>query len=93
MLTKINPALNPFILLLLYSYIEGTIPGSLGGLVKLQELFIDDNELTGSIPIELARLVSANYICLASNNLGEFQQAESYVTYRCVLSSSNYSTC
>lgn len=73
-----------------YSYIEGTIPGSLGGLVKLQELFIDDNELTGSIPTELGRLVNANYICLASNNLGEFEQAETYVNYCCVISSSNY---
>lgn len=44
--------------------------------MKLQELFLDDNELTGTIPTELGRLVNANYICLASNNLGEFKQAE-----------------
>ena len=71
MLTKIFKLSMHNYSLFICSYIEGTIPGSLGGLVKLQELFLDDNELTGTIPTELGRLVSANYICLASNNLGE----------------------
>jgi Leucine-rich repeat (LRR) protein len=54
-----------------HSYIEGPIPSSLGNLGQLKELFLDDNELTGSIPSELGKLTSATYIALASNNLGK----------------------
>ena len=53
------------------SYIQGTIPNSLGNLEQLQELFLDDNEMTGVIPSDLGRLASLDYLALASNNLGE----------------------
>lgn len=53
------------------SYIEGPIPKDLGDLVQLKELFLDDNELTGSIPTELGNLSGVDYIALANNNIGE----------------------
>ena len=51
------------------NYISSTIPGQLGRLTNLRELFLDDNELTGYIPPELGQLTSANYISLAENSL------------------------
>jgi Leucine-rich repeat (LRR) protein len=38
-------------------------------LKQLKELFLDGNDLTGTIPPELGQLVNATYIALAENEL------------------------
>ncbi|KAL7529174.1 hypothetical protein ACHAXR_002830, partial [Thalassiosira sp. AJA248-18] len=43
--------------------------GRIGKLNQLRELFLDDNEITGTIPPELGQLTSATYISLADNHI------------------------
>jgi Leucine-rich repeat (LRR) protein len=41
----------------------------LGKLKQLRELFLDDNDFTGTIAPEIGQLVNANYLALAENHL------------------------
>ncbi|CAN0280316.1 unnamed protein product, partial [Ectocarpus fasciculatus] len=47
----------------------GSIPEALGGLVNLEELWLNANNLTGSIPGELGDLVKLEKLVLENNKL------------------------
>ena len=49
--------------------LTGQIPGELGSLDNLQDLFLADNDLTGEIPAELGSLVNLQYLYLYDNDL------------------------
>ena len=49
--------------------LTGTIPPELGGLVKLQGLWLNHNKLTGSIPSELGGLANLKRLYLGNNKL------------------------
>ena len=49
--------------------LNGNIPGSIGGLVRVDILWLHDNELTGSIPSSIGNLTEMNDLDLSGNQL------------------------
>jgi Leucine-rich repeat (LRR) protein len=47
--------------------LNGTIPPSLGNLVKLSELDLSSNQLSGTVPSTIANLTQLNYMLLQNN--------------------------
>lgn len=49
--------------------VEGTLPTELGQLHRLQDLLLDQNYFTGTVPLELAQATNLKNVFLAENNI------------------------
>ncbi|KAM3238937.1 hypothetical protein P3L10_013970 [Capsicum annuum] len=58
-------------ILFYYTLIAGIIPQEIGNIVNLVKLGIEENQITGSVPISLFHISSLQLLSLAQNNLSE----------------------
>ncbi|KAM3306450.1 hypothetical protein P3S67_013320 [Capsicum chacoense] len=62
--------------LLYYTLISGIIPQEIGNLVNLVELAMEDNQITGSVPISILNISSLQILSAWRNNLSGFLPQE-----------------
>ena len=69
-LTRICKNMKDLIILnLSFSGLKGEIPKEIGNLVKLETLFVNDNEMCGKVPDEILKLTGISEINLSDSNL------------------------